>query len=83
MGTLNSINTILTQIQTNAAKIGITLAGVMVAVYCIIILVSTDNSPAARAERWGSLKKVFVVAVIIAGTGAFITFAQNIGGMVK
>ena len=34
----------------------------------------------ARTERWAKLRKVFICAVIIAGTGAFVTFAQFVGG---
>ena len=83
MATLNSINAILQQLRITLATIGFTTAGLMGVINCIIILVHTDNSPAARSERWGKLRTVFVIAVIIAGISAFLLFAQNIGRMVQ
>jgi len=44
-------------------------------------MLNNDTSPAARAERWTQLKKVFVCAAIIAGTGAFVQLATSLGGM--
>jgi hypothetical protein len=81
MGALDRLNTIAMQFQTHAATIGITIAGLMVAIYAIWIMLDNDTSPAARTERWAKLKKVFICAVIIAGTGAFVQFAQSIGAM--
>ena len=80
MNTFDHINQIVTLLQQNAAKIGITVAGLMVAVYAIWIMVDNDQSPQARTERWAKLRKVFYCAVIIAGTGAFLSLAQFIGG---
>ena len=81
MDALTNLNTVVTLLQQNAAKIGTTAAGLLVAIYCIGIMLSNDNSPAARTERWAQLKKVFLCAAIIAGTGAFVQFATNLGGM--
>ncbi len=81
MGALDRLNQIVAQLQQHAATIGITIAGLMVAIYAIWIMLDNDTSPAARTERWAKLRKVFICAVIIAGTGAFVQFAQNIGGM--
>jgi hypothetical protein len=81
MTTLNNLNTIITQLQQNAAKIGITVAGLLVAIYCIAIMLNNDNSPAARTERWAQLRKVLLCAAIIAATGALIQLATSIGGM--
>lgn len=82
MGTLNSLNQLLTLLEQNIGKIGITLAGLMVIINSIIILVHFDNSPAGRAERWGNLRKTFVVAFILGGGLVLIQFFVNIGGMV-
>ncbi len=79
METLNNLNNLVALLQANAAKIGLTMAGLLVAVYCVGIMLSHDNSPAARAERWDHLKKVFLCAAIIAGTGAFVQFATSLG----
>ncbi len=81
MNALAHLNTVVTLLQQNAAKIGITVAGLLVAVYCIGIMLNNDNSPAARSERWSQLKKVFVCAAIIAATGAFVQLATSLGGM--
>ncbi len=83
MNTLNSLNQLVTLLEQNAARIGITLAGLMVVVYSIIILANHDNSPAARAERWAHLKKTFAVAFIIGGTGVLVQLFVNLGGMIK
>jgi len=81
MNTLTNLNTVLSTLQQNAAKIGITAAVLLIAVYCVGIMLNNDTSPAARAEHWTQLKKVFVCAVIIAGTGAFVQLATSLGGM--
>ncbi|GAC1308981.1 MAG: hypothetical protein NVSMB27_46420 [Ktedonobacteraceae bacterium] len=81
MNALTHLNTIVSLLQHNAARVGITAAGLLVSVYCIGIMLNTDTSPAARTERWGQLKKVFLCAGIIAGTGAFVQFATGLGGM--
>jgi hypothetical protein len=80
MTTFDHLNQIVTLLQQNAAKIGITVAGLMVSIYAIWIMVDSDQSPMARTERWAKLRKVFICAVIIAGTGAFVQFATFVGG---
>lgn len=82
MGALTNLNNVVTLLQQNAAKIGITAAGLLVAIYCVGIMLNNDNSPAARTERWTQLKKVFLCAAIIAATGAFVQLATGLGGMV-
>jgi hypothetical protein len=81
MGTLNNLNNIISQLQTHAATIGITLGGLMVGIYAMLIMLSHDNSAMANRNRWEHLQKVLICAGIIAGTGAFIQFAQGLGGM--
>ena len=81
MQTLTNLNNLLKLIQNNAVQIGVTIAGLLVAVYAIMIMLNNDQSPAARSERWEQLKRVFLCAVIIVGIGAFIRLAQGFGGM--
>ena len=81
MGTFDKLNQVVAVLQQHAATIGITTAGLMVAVYAIWIMLDNDQSPMHRTERWAKLRKVFICAVIIAATGAFVQLAQNIGGM--
>ena len=81
MNALTNLNNIVNLLQQNAAKVGVTAAGLLVAIYCIGIMLNNDNSPAARTERWAQLKKVFLCAAIIAGTGAFVTLATGLGHM--
>jgi len=81
MDALTNLNTVVTLLQQNAAKIGITAAGLLVAIYCVGIMLNNDTSPAARTERWAQLKKVFLCAIIIAATGAFVQLATSLGGM--
>ena len=81
MGTLTNLNTLIGLLQANAAKIGLTIAGLLVAIYAVMIMLNNDQSPAARTERWEQLKRVFLCAAIIAGMGAFVQFATSLGGM--
>jgi hypothetical protein len=81
MQVLTNLNTVITLLQQSAVKIGLTVAGLFVAISCIRIIMDNDTSPAARAERWVKLKTVFIFAVIIAATSVFIQFAVNIGSM--
>jgi cytochrome bd-type quinol oxidase subunit 2 len=81
MGTFDRLNQVVAVLQQHAATIGITTASLMVAVYAIWIMLDNDQSPMHRTERWAKLRKVFICAVIIAATGAFVQLAQNIGGM--
>jgi hypothetical protein len=78
---LTNLNHVLTLLQQNAAKMGFTVAGLLVSIYCIAIMLHNDTSPAGRAERWALLKTVFICAAIIAGTGAFVQLATGLGGM--
>jgi hypothetical protein len=81
MGTLDNLNTIVSQLQTHAATIGITLGGLMIAVYAMMIMLTPDTSPMANRTKWDNLQKVLICAGIIAGTGAFMQFAQDLGHM--
>ena len=81
MDVLTRLNVMVTLIQQNVTKIGLTAAGLFVVICCIRIMLENDTSPAARAERWAQLKKVFVCALIIAGALALIQLATNLGNM--
>ena len=79
MGALDKLNQVVAVLQQHAATIGITTAGLMVAIYANWIMMDNDQSPMHRTERWAQLRKVFICAVIIAAMGAFVQFAQSIG----
>jgi len=79
---LSNLNKAVSLLQQNATKVGLTVAALLVAVYAVSIMLNNDNSPAARTERWEKLKRVFICAVIIAATGAFIQLATGLGGMI-
>jgi hypothetical protein len=81
VNTLTNLNNVVSLLQQNAAKIGITAAGLLIAIYCVRIMMDNDNSPAGRTERWEKLKRVFLCAAIIAATGAFVQLATGLGGM--
>jgi len=81
MGTLDHLNTIVMQLQGHAATIGITLAGLMIGIYAMTIMLSNDTSAMANRTKWDSLQRVLICAGIIAGTGAFLQFAQSLGKM--
>jgi len=81
MGTLDNLNGIVTQLQSHAATIGITLGGLMIGIYAMLIMLSHDTSAMANRNRWEHLQKVLICAGIIAGTGAFMQFAQGLGHM--
>jgi hypothetical protein len=81
MQALTNLNSVVTLLQQNAARIGITAAGLFISIYSIGIMLSSETTPGARTERWAQLKKVFLCAAIIAATGAFVQFATGLGGM--
>ncbi len=81
MNALTNLNHVVTLLQQNAAKIGITAAGLLISIYCVGIMLNNDSSPAARTERWEKLRRVFLCAAIIAATGAFVQLATGLGGM--
>lgn len=81
MNTLTNLNNVVSLLQLNAAKIGITAAGLFISIYCVRIMMDDDNSPAGRTERWEKLKRVFLCAAIIAATGAFVQLATGLGGL--
>jgi len=81
MNALNNLNNAVAQLQTHAAALGITLAGLMIGIYTMIIMLKNDSSPTARSTRWENLQKVLICAGILAATGAFVQFATGIGKM--
>jgi cytochrome bd-type quinol oxidase subunit 1 len=81
MNTLNNLNNAILQFQQNALAIGVTLAGLMIAVYAMIIMFKNDNSPQARTQRWDDLHRVLICAGVITGAGALVQFAVGFGKM--
>lgn len=79
-GTLQRLNAILSGLQQDAVTIGFTIAGLMIAIYCIMIMFDHDTSPTAHTKRWENLRKVLICAAIIAGAGALISFSRQLGG---
>lgn len=81
MGLLDNLNTIITQLQNHIVTIGFTVAGLMIAAYAIVIMLSPEPSIKGHTTRWQNLEKVLICAAVIAGIGPAILFAQNIGHM--
>lgn len=81
MGLLENLNTILSQLQDHLTTIGFTVAGLMIAAYAIMIMLSSEPSIKGHTNRWQNLEKVLICAVVIAGIAPAIAFAKNIGGM--
>lgn len=77
--TLNNLNTLLKFIQGQALTIGITLGGLMVVIYAIIIMMSGDTSVKGNMNRWEKLQTVLICAGLIAASGILISFAQGLG----
>ncbi len=80
MTTLTNLNHIVTILQQNAAKIGVTLAGLMIAIYAIKIMLTPSN-PVTHRSRWEGLTTVLICAGIIACTFALVQFVTGLGGM--
>ncbi|GHO82318.1 hypothetical protein [Dictyobacter formicarum] len=78
-GTLNTLNGILKNLQADAATLGLTVAGLMIVVYVIMVMITDDTNVAAHHKRWENLRKVFLCAALIAAAGAIITFGQQLG----
>lgn len=81
MATLTKLNDLVKLLQQNAAIVGVTIAGLLIAIYSVAIMLNNDQSPAARTQRWEQLQRVFICAAIIAGTGAFAQFATGLGNL--
>lgn len=79
-GTLNQLNTILKNLQADAATVGLTIAGLMIVVYVIMVMFTDDTNVAAHNKRWENLRKVFLCAALIAAAGALVSFGQQLGG---
>lgn len=81
MTTFMQLDKVLTLLQQNAVKAGLIVGGLMIAIHAIAIMLSTDQSPTARATRWEGISRTILCAIIIAAVGALITFATAIGGL--
>ena len=81
--TLNTLNNVLKNLQSDAATVGFTIAGLMIVIYVMYIMFDTDTNVAAHNKRWEHLRKVFICAALIAAAGAIITFGQQLGGGIK
>ena len=79
-GTLNTLNGILKNLQSDAATVGLTIAGLMIVVYVIMVMFTDDTNVAAHNKRWENLRKVFLCAALIAAAGTIVTFGQQLGG---
>ncbi|BCL83599.1 hypothetical protein ccbrp13_60640 [Ktedonobacteria bacterium brp13] len=77
--TLNSLNSILKNLQSDAATVGLTIAGLMIVVYVIIVMFTDDTNVSTHNKRWENLRKVFLCAALIAAAGAIVTFGQQLG----
>jgi hypothetical protein len=80
-GTLNTLNSILQNLKSDAATIGLTIASLMIVIYSILVMVTDDTNVAAHHKRWENLRKVFVCAALIAAAGAIISFGQDLGSL--
>ncbi|GCE09192.1 hypothetical protein [Dictyobacter aurantiacus] len=78
-GTLNTLNNILKNLQSDAATLGLTIAGLMIIVYVIMVMFTDDTNVTAHNKRWQNLQKVFLCAALIAAAGAIVTFGQQLG----
>jgi predicted MFS family arabinose efflux permease len=81
METLDNLNSILVILQAHAFTIGLTVAGLMMTIYAILIMLSTDTSPVANRNKWDGLQKVMICACVIAGGGALIQLAKDFGSL--
>jgi hypothetical protein len=79
-GTLNTLDDIVKKLQSDAATLGLTIAGLMIVVYTILVMFTDDTTVAAHNKRWENLRKVFVCAALIAAAGALVSFGQQLGG---
>lgn len=82
-GTLNTLNIVLKNLQSDAATVGYTVAGLMIVVYVIMIIFDSDTTVGAHQKRWDKLRMVFLCAALIAAAGTLATFGQQLGGALK
>ena len=81
MDALTKLDNIISQFQQHAAAIGITLAGLMIGIYAMIIMFNLSNNPLTIDQNWKGLQRVLVCAAIITATFTFVQFSQNVGNM--
>lgn len=79
-GTLNNLNTILSNLQKDAMGIGFTIAGLMLVIYAIGLMFDNDTTPVGQTKRWEKLRRVLIGAGIIAAGGTLISFSRLLGG---
>lgn len=77
---LGQLNGVLKNLQSDAATVGLTIAGLMIVVSAIWIMLDNTSNVGVHKDRWEQLRKVFVCAALIAAAGALVSFGQLLGG---
>jgi EamA domain-containing membrane protein RarD len=81
MDALTKLDNVISQLQQHAATIGITVAGLMVGIYAMIIMFNLTNNPMTIDQNWKGLTRVLICAGIITATFTFVQFSQSLGKM--
>lgn len=79
MGTLDKLNAVLQTLQQHGIVIGTTIGGLFFIINVIRVMMDTDQSPAARSERWSKVGRAFLCSVLIAAFPAAMQLAQGLG----
>jgi hypothetical protein len=80
--TLNQLDSVLKKLQSDAATVGLTIAGLMIVISVILIMFDTDTNVGAHTKRWDNLRKVFLCAALIAAAGTLVSFGNQLGGAI-
>ena len=81
-GTLNTLNTVLQQLKSDAITIALTIAGLAIVIAVMFIMFDSDTNVGAHTKRWEYLRRLFICTILIASIGAIIAFGQQIGGAI-
>ena len=81
MDALTNLNNAISQLQQHAAIDGITVAGLAVTIFAVIIMFNNDNSPQARAQKWEHIHRVLLCAMVVAAAGVLVQAAVGFGHM--
>ena len=82
MAKLDALKTLLDTLQQYAIAIGFLVAGVMVAIYCIVIMLTTSRRVGATQNRWEHLETVLICAALIAGIFPILDIVEGLGKLI-
>lgn len=82
MAQLDALKSLLDTLRQYAIDIGFLVAGLMVAIYCIVIMLTTSRRVGATQNRWEHLETVLICAALIAGVFPLLSLVEGLGKLI-